>query len=132
MVFGDNKNSIGTFKNLIKKVNNEEALFAIDVGDLVYDGEKEKYRFFINQIKKFRIPLFTAIGNHEIRENGRGNYYDLFGLFYYSFAVGNSHFIILDDANEKNIDPWQMEWLKKELQKAQNYKYRFVFMHVPL
>ncbi|NIA29762.1 MAG: metallophosphoesterase [Actinobacteria bacterium] len=132
VVFADNKNSIRTFKSLIKKVNNEKALFAIDVGDLVYDGENEKFRFFINQIKQLQKPLLTVIGNHEIKENGRGNYYDFFGRFYYSFAIGNSYFIILDDAKEENIDPWQMEWLKKELQKSQQYKYRFVFMHVPL
>ena len=53
IVYGDNKNSITTFENLIEKVNEEDALFAIALGDLVYDGEKEKFRFFINQIKDF-------------------------------------------------------------------------------
>ena len=132
IVFGDNKNSITTFENLIEKVNEEEALFAIALGDLVYDGEKEKFRFFINQIKNFNMPLLTAIGNHEITDLGRANYYELFGTFYYSFATANSYFIILDNANETNLDAWQMDWLKKELEISQNYKYRFVFMHVPL
>ncbi|MDI6728981.1 MAG: metallophosphoesterase [Thermodesulfovibrionales bacterium] len=131
-VFGDNKNSITTFKNLINAVNSDKVMFAIDIGDLIQDGEKEKYRFFINQIKEFKKPLLTAIGNHELRENGRGNYYDLFGRFYYSFTVGDAYFIILDDANEYNLDPWQMEWVKEQLEKALKYKYRFVFMHVPL
>jgi len=131
-VFGDNKNSVKIFENLIKRVNKEDILFAIDVGDLVYDGGKEKFRFFVNQIKRFNRPLLTAIGNHELRENGRANYYNLFGRFYYSFSIGNSYFIILDDANEKNLDPWQMDWLIDELKRSQDYKYRFVFMHVPL
>jgi len=132
VVFGDNKNSITTFDNLISDVNKENVLFAIDVGDLVYDGEKEKFSFFINQIRRLDKPLLTVVGNHELYDNGRGNYYDIFGRFYYSFTVGNSYFIILDDANEKNLDPWQMNWLKNELQESQNYKYCFVFMHVPL
>jgi len=131
-VFADNKNSIKTFNHLIEKVNNENCLFSIDIGDLVYDGEKEKFRFFINQIKKSKKPLLTVIGNHEIKDNGRGNYYDFFGRFYYSFTVGESYFIILDDANERNLDPWQLEWLKKELDRSLNYRYRFIFMHVPL
>lgn len=131
-VFGDNRNSVKTFANLIEKVNQEDVIFAIDVGDLVYDGEKEKYRFFINQIKKLNKPLLTVIGNHELKREGRANYYELFGKFYYSFVVGDSYFIILDDANARNLDPWQMDWLKDELQKSQNYRYRFVFMHVPL
>ena len=79
------------------------------------------------------FPYTTLFrSNHELRELGRANYYELFGRFYYSFAVGNSYFIILDDANKKNLGPWQMDWLKNELSKSQIYKYRFVFMHVPL
>ncbi|GBD92604.1 cyclic 3',5'-adenosine monophosphate phosphodiesterase [bacterium BMS3Abin05] len=132
VVFGDNKNSTKTFDNLIKKVNKEDPLFAIDVGDLVFDGQKDRYRLFLKQIKNSTNPLLTVIGNHEIMDNGRGNYYDIFGRFYYAFSAGESYFIILDDANEKNLDPWQFAWLKKNLQIGQNYKHRFVFMHVPL
>lgn len=132
-VFGDNKNSITTFSRLIDRLNREnDIIFAIDVGDLVYDGEKEKFRFFIKQISRLRMPLLTAIGNHELREGGRANYYDFFGAFYYSFTVGDSYFIVLDDANERNLDPWQMDWLKAELEKSRNFRYRFIFMHVPL
>ena len=36
------------------------------------------------------------------------------------------------DVNEYNIDPWQMDWLKRELKKSLSYKYFFVFMYVPL
>lgn len=72
------------------------------------------------------------VGNHDISENGRANYYELFGKFYYSFSVGPAYFIVLDDANERELDPWQMDWLKDELQKSQDYKYRFIVMHVPL
>ena len=131
-VFGDNKNSIKTFNNLIARLNKDNILFAIDVGDLVYDGEKEKFRFFIDQIQKLNKPLLTVVGNHEIKEKGRANYYELFGRFYYSFIVDNSYFIILDDANKENLDAWQLDWLKNELKKGQHYKNRFIFMHVPL
>lgn len=131
-VLGDNKNSIGTFNSLINKINNNDVMFAVDNGDLVYDGEKEKYRFFIDQISRFKKPLLTVIGNHEIRENGNGIYYNYFGRPYYSFTIGNSCFIVLDDSNEKSIDKWQLDWLKKELNNSQSYKNRFVFMHVPL
>ncbi len=132
VVFADNKNSITTFSELIDEVNGEDVLFAIDVGDLVFNGEKEYFHLFINQVKKLNKPLLTAVGNHELYDGGKANYYDLFGRFYYSFNVGNSYFIVLDDANEYNIDARQMEWLREELQESQNYKYRFVFMHVPL
>ena len=131
-VFGDNKNSVKTFENLISKLNKEDILFAIDDGDLVYDGEKEKFRFFLNQIKNLNKPLLTVFGNHEAREKGRAVYYELFGPFYYSFSIGNSYFIVLDDSNERNLDAAQFAWLKNELKISQNYQNRFVFMHVPL
>ncbi|MEA3487636.1 MAG: metallophosphoesterase, partial [Euryarchaeota archaeon] len=86
----------------------------------------------MNQIKTLNKPLLTAIGNHELTDQGRGNYYDMFGRFYYSFTVGETYFIVLDDADSKNIDPGQMNWLENELQKSTNYSNRFVFMHVPL
>jgi hypothetical protein len=130
--FGDNKNSITTFDKLIEDVNAGDDLFALDDGDLVFDGELEKYNFFLNQIERLNKPLLTAIGNHELYANGRGNYYDIFGPFYYSFTVGRSYFIVLDDANQVKLDPWQMEWLRGELEKSRSYRYRFVFMHVPL
>lgn len=131
-VFGDNKNSISTFNELLTKVSQDNSIFSINLGDLVFDGEKEKYRFFISQIENFKKPLLTVIGNHELREGGRGNYYNFFGKYYYSFAVNSSYFIVLDNANEENIDPWQMKWLEEELVKSKNHKQRFVFMHVPL
>ncbi|NOX32148.1 MAG: metallophosphoesterase [Deltaproteobacteria bacterium] len=131
-VFGDNKNSAKTFDNLVSKINKDNILFAIDDGDLVYEGENEKFNFFLHQIKDFTKPLLTVFGNHEAREKGRATYYDIFGKFYYYFYVGDSYFIILDDANEKNLDDEQFDWLKSQLKISKNYKQRFVFMHVPL
>lgn len=133
-VFGDNKNSHTTFPELLKEVSRDQELrFAMALGDLVFDGEMEKYRYVFTQIRKnLNIPLLTAIGNHELREKGRGLYYDLFGPFYYSFKIGSDYFIVVDDANEKDLDKWQRQWLEKELRKAADFSHRFVFMHVPL
>ncbi|HDH31724.1 MAG TPA: metallophosphoesterase, partial [Candidatus Wolfebacteria bacterium] len=78
-VMGDNKNSFKIFRKILKDVDNDQYLFAIDVGDLVFDGEKEKYRIFYNMIKNEKTPFLVAIGNHDIRENGAENYFDIFG-----------------------------------------------------
>jgi hypothetical protein len=128
-VLADNKNGYKTFGRILKDIEENNYLFAIDVGDLVYDGEKAKYRIFYNLIDNLKTPFLAAPGNHDIRETGEGNYFDIFGKFYYSFAYDNSLFIILDDANETAIDAVQMQWLEGELQK--NYKHKFVFLHVP-
>ncbi len=117
IVFGDNKNSGKVFNELIRKVNDENTLFCIDNGDLVLWGREENYELFIKQIKKLNKPLLTVVGNHDIIMNGRSLYYEFFGPFYYSFRIGPAYFIVLDNANQKNINPWQMAWLRKELEK---------------
>lgn len=133
-VMGDNKNSFSTFQTILQDLNAkaDQLAFAIDIGDLVFDGEQEKYRVFYNQIKNEKLPFLVGIGNHDIREEGRAIYYELFGPFYYSFTVGNSYFIVLDDANMACLDPPQMVWLKQQLLAAQSYSHVFVFLHVPL
>jgi hypothetical protein len=131
VVFGDNRNSIKPFKYLITKVNEEDALFAVDCGDLVSHGEEKNFRRFLKQIKSLHKPLLTVIGNHDLHENDSTIYCKKFGKLYYSFAIKNSYFVILDDAKE-NLDQVQMNWLEDELKKSQNYRYRFIFIHVPL
>lgn len=134
-VFGDNKNSHSIFPVLLRKVDQDRDIkFALDIGDLVFNGDIEKYRYFFNQLKEnIKLPFLTAIGNHELlMGSGRGLYYDLLGPFYYSFQIGGAYFIVLDDANETGLDEWQRAWLEGELKNARAYTHKFVFMHVPL
>lgn len=64
-VMGDNKNSFKIYNQILKDIDNNHDAFAIDVGDLVYDGEKAKYRIFYNMIKNERTPYLVAVGNHD-------------------------------------------------------------------
>lgn len=132
-VFGDNKNSIRIFEKLINVVNNDSITFSIDTGDLIdnrIDGESE-YRFFLNQIKKLNDPMVVIPGNHET-EGSSGDYNLLFGRLYYSFTFGDAYFITLNGSHEEGIGPEQYNWLINELKKSQKYKYKFLFMHIPL
>jgi predicted phosphodiesterase len=132
-VFGDNQGSRGTFNELLRRVDADpEIQFVISCGDLVPEGDKEKYRFFLGQIEGLGKPLLTTVGNHDIKDKGRALYYDIFGDFYYSFVTSNSYFIILDNANKVRFSQPQKDWLVQELEKSVGYKHKFVFMHVPL
>lgn len=132
-VIGDNKNSISTFGKIIKRINQDpEIKFVINTGDMVFDGNLIKYNFYLKQIKQLNVPLLTVPGNHDVADNGVENYLKIFGPLYYSFHLDQAYFIILNNSNEKEVDPFQMEWLKNELKNSQSYKFRFVFMHVPL
>ncbi len=133
VVYGDNRDSAGKFEHLIQNVNEKDVLFSIDNGDLVSSGTVGEFKSFLNEIKKSKAPVLTVIGNHELYNgNNESNYIEFFGNSYYSFTEKNSYFIMLDDASSNGLDDAQIEWLKNELKKSQNYKYRFVFMHIPL
>jgi len=122
---------VAALENEIDEVHKMHLLFAINSGDLAYDGDVTKYRLTLQVADKLEIPMVTAIGNHDIRSNGRKAYREVFGPFTYSFAVGNAYYIILDDAEGKRIGKAQMKWLEAELKKSLPYNYCFVDMHVP-
>lgn len=134
VMLGDNRDGYETFANIIDQINAINPVFTVDDGDLVYGGEPHKYRLFYETVLKFKGPLYTTLGNHDIRENGRPTYTKLFGPPYYSFTYQNSYFIFLDSSRgwseKRSIPEEQYSWLESELSKAQG-KMIFVFTHVP-
>lgn len=95
---GDNRTGCQTFSNIIGQINSINPIFVADNGDLVFGGEPNKYRLFYETVSKVQVPLYTTLGNHNIRENGRGTYTKLFGPAYYSFDYRNNHFVFLDSS----------------------------------
>jgi hypothetical protein len=131
-VLGDSKNS-PVFDQVVSRLNQDGDLdFAIIGGDLVLYPTLETYRSFLRQWKKIQIPTLVIPGNHDLAFQDRYLYYSIFGRFYYSFVLGEAKFIFLDNSNEYNLGDEQLAWLNKELKEGLKYKYRFVFMHVPL
>ncbi|AFM42796.1 putative phosphohydrolase [Desulfosporosinus acidiphilus SJ4] len=134
IMLGDNRNGYGTFSNIIDQVNAIKPAFVVDNGDLVYGGEPNRYRLFYETVSKLQVPLYTTLGNHDIRENGLPIYTELFGPAYYSFDYLKNHFIFLDSSRgwtEKTaISPEQYRWLEADLQNAQD-KRIFVVSHIP-
>ena len=134
VVLGDNKNSYTTFDHMIRDINRhaDEISFVMNTGDLVFDGDDLKYRLFLDQIEELKVPHMVVPGNHDLCDEGVRLYHKIFGAFYYSFVVGKSLFIVLNDANEVRVDPQQLYWLKKRMKESWNYAHTFCFMHVPL
>ncbi len=134
IVLGDNRNGYQTFSQIIDQINTINPAFVIDNGDLVYGGEPNKYRLFNETVSKLRVPLYTTLGNHDIRENGRTVYTELFGPPYYSFDYDGCRFIFLDSsrgwAEKRAITEEQYVWLEKMLAGASAQKI-FVFTHIP-
>ncbi len=131
-VYGDSASSGGKFDDLIQSVNGKDVLFSVDNGDLTTSGTTRQFGHFLIDIKQLKAPVLTNIGNHDLyKDSNESVYTNMFGTLYYSFTEKNSYFIVLDDS-KSDVNNTQVGWLKNELKKSQNYKYRFVFMHIPL
>lgn len=134
VILGDNRNGYQTFANIIDQINVINPVFTIDNGDLVFGGEANRYRLFNQTAAKLQVPLYTTIGNHDVREGGRPVYTKLYGPAYYSFDYKETHFVFLDSSRgwtEKTTIPKeQYQWLEKDLQNAQG-KRIFVISHIP-
>lgn len=104
------------------------------LGDSVDDSTMEDFQDlevkFLNQLG---IPVFNAIGNHDIRNNGRALYEERYGLTYYTFRYGPAVMIVLDtELKNCSIDGEQRDMLETTLHEASqdsSVEQIFVFMH---
>lgn len=139
-VFGDNRDDQGRFDLLIKAVNNDPSIaFSLNLGDLVNHPDEGLYRAFFGQVSRLKKPFLTVIGNHELAKDatyGRRLYAAIFGPalgpFFYSFQIGQTYLIVIDNANNQGPDKQQQDWLISELDKARSFRSRLIFMHIPL
>ena len=104
-------------------------------------NDKEPFRLFryskaidVIQDYKFNVAYMTSSGNHEPSSpyshylmsdiNYAG--YDYKGA-YYSYDYDFAHFVVL---NTNTINDEQINWLKSDLDKASNAKWKVVTMHI--
>jgi serine/threonine-protein phosphatase CPPED1 len=134
-VLGDNRSNPAVFEQVLKRLDRDPDLaFAIDVGDLVETGTVENFRNFLYQVRlHLRLPLLTAIGNHDLeKDHGSEVYRQIFGPGDYAFQIKDNYFIIVNDVEPTGLSEAQWSWLEKELKKSQAYQTRLVFFHTPL
>lgn len=121
-----------TYQNMIANINQSEAKFLLHLGDFTNKGLDTEYQEFTQFMdENLNIPYYTAPGNHDILQN-KENYQKYFEKLYYSFDYENSHFIILDNSDNKyGFDDTQMLWLENDLKENQD-KQIFIGMHRPI
>ncbi|MDP2045938.1 MAG: metallophosphoesterase [Deltaproteobacteria bacterium] len=134
-VLGDSRSNPAVFKRGLKDMAGDPSLtFAIIVGDMVERGALEEFNDFFKQIQPYgRLPLLTAVGNHDLgKDRDLTLYREIFGPDYYSFQLQDTYFIVINDVESDGIGEVQWGWLEKELKQSQSYKTRLVFLHTPL
>ena len=106
-------------KEAIRSINGKDGLqFIICCGDITARGISQEYIWYREITKDFKYPLFTVIGNHDHRSNGKIIFERMFGPLNMSFTYGGYKFILFDDVVwENNNKAPDFEWLEAELEK---------------
>jgi len=134
------------------------AQFIIITGDLIKDAlranealAREQFELYVAELKKFKTPVYSSVGNHDIfgieREKslvstehplyGKKMYRHYLGPNYYSFNVGGVHFVAVDGVDYQNlwyyggVDALQLKWLKSDLEPLPSGTPVVTFNHIP-
>lgn len=122
----------------------KQDIFGIDCGDIVGDSP-QLFPAYIQTVGKLDIPIFRAIGNHDMTYGGRTFEYSFqtfenyFGPTYYSFNKGKAHYIVLNNNFYVNrdyqyigyIDERTFAWMEQDLKFVPQGNLVFVIAHIP-
>ncbi len=144
-------NSHKAVEALLKDSRTNNFDFLLNAGDMVDNGKNfRQWGMALNTYEDLfaNTSQFFTAGNHEDGKNAFATYFnytlpskdgaalqpDITDGAFYSFDYGNSHFTVLNtnDASGEGLGDIQLQWLKDDLQSAQNKKWRFVLMHKSL
>lgn len=152
-------NSLQYLDKAVKTINKLKPDFIMTGGDNIRDATKSTqshadslYNLYMSQAKRFSMPVYTGIGNHESfginnkdinSENplyGKKMYESKIGEHYYTFSRKGWKFFMIDgikntDSGNKYIgfiDDAQMEWLKNELAATDSVTPIVICSHIPI
>lgn len=132
--------------------------YIITLGDITWDRYWYENGFNLYSCKDIfnqyfsDIAIFNTVGNHDHDMKYAGDYdtidawKKIIGPSYYSFNVGNEHYVIIDNILCENtgkgdpdsrkysniISQDQLEWLKKDLSYVDKSKHVILTMHAPV
>jgi len=146
------------FLEAIDTINDLKPDFVITGGDLIMDALAQRYSradslytLYSETVKALNMPVYNAMGNHEIYgiysrsgadpENpdyGEKMFENRIGKSYYSFEHKGWKFMILNSIEDTGKDSYiglidndQIEWIKKELQKTDSTIPLAIITHIP-
>lgn len=144
------KDETWRMKAFVDEANARKADFIIQLGDFILPDDSGKE--MMDVWNTFQGAKYHVLGNHDTERGGKTRMMEFQGQKekYYSFDVGDYHFIVLDtnyakvgdeyvDYDKNNyrrdffncyIPPFQLEWLKKDIDATD--KRCFVFTHATL
>ena len=141
------------------KANSSAKVYAITLGDMTWDQfwYTNAYGFdeYLNDVNAIEgLQIFHTIGNHDHDMNATGDFYTVAKFReklcpnYYSFNVGDIHYVVLDDIEctnatasttdgsvrsyKNNLTSEILDWLKKDLSFVPKTTPLVVTLHAPV
>ena len=145
--------------NEYMKANSAAKVYAITLGDMTWDQfwYTNAYGFdeYLNDVNAIEgLQIFHTIGNHDHDMNATGDFYTVAKFRekicpnYYSFNVGDIHYVVLDDIEctnasasttdgsirsyKNNLTSEILDWLKKDLSFVSKTTPLVVTLHAPV
>jgi 3',5'-cyclic-AMP phosphodiesterase len=108
------------------------AVFALHSGDCADGGTRADYdKWVASMITYMPVPMFTAIGNHDLYGEGWPLFRRFIGPSTFRFTYGYCDFVFIDTAGG-TLGQDQMHWFEKAMERGSNYPLRFVLSHYPI
>jgi predicted phosphodiesterase len=108
------------------------AVFVLHSGDCADDGTSDDYHKWLQVMETYlHVPLFSALGNHDVYNQGWDRFKKYIGPSVFRFPYGLCDFIFIDTANG-TMGQDQMHWFEKALDKGSASPHRFVLSHYPI
>lgn len=128
-VFGDSQGYQGGVEQIITAANLNRPDFIFHCGDLTPYGQENQYQAIKSVLDQSVVPVYTTIGNHDIKAGGGVFYEEYFGSSTYSFDIGSAHFTVFNTSSG-DVSSQEFTWLEQNLAQT-DAEYRFVFTHIP-
>lgn len=131
----------GVFADGIRKLNLLMPEFVMSVGDFIQGNTNDRsvlakeWAQIDREIKPLKVPFFFVPGNHDINNDVMRDVWNTrSGVPFYSFVYKDVLFLALDSTGEKGriVPDYQVEYMKRALDKYPDVRWTFVFLHHPL
>lgn len=132
-VFGDTHTYYDDFVDQVKHFNSIDTLdFVVHMGDITLSGIYREFLWYSEIVSDLKHPLITLIGNHDFLSNGEYMYREMFGPFNFTIVYNDCLFVFFEDIIwEKDVKDPDFDWLEEQLKNSGDFRYRFVFSHIP-
>lgn len=124
----------GWVNNLREYSRNENVAFIMHTGDICYESGLKSHLDMMNA-ENMNVPVFYSIGNHDLVDGQYGEelFESIYGPVYYSFDVGNVHYVVLPmpygDFTPSYTREDVYKWMKNDIAVAARGKSIMIFCH---